>query len=210
MVGCQPKVMCYQSFSFRHCSIYTVLCGGVKWLITNSTWKSLRAPKPLMIWPPTFNQHWNYRYTWYSFCLNIIFLDTSKAKWLLIQHTATKDYCTNPINSSVTRHRGSEIDEILRGHRSQGSPTKPPGQSKIRVKNRFFAPLSLATLELSSTMKYFKLSTDRGETLCLPPAFWHFDEFFWWSHLPQWCDETNISSCRSQVTRCDKLIELVQ
>ena len=46
-------------------------------------------------------------------------------------------YCTNPINSSVTRHRGSEIDEILRGHRSQGSSTKPPGQSKIGVRNQF-------------------------------------------------------------------------
>ena len=44
-------------------------------------------------------------------------------------------YCTNPINSSVTRHRGSEIDEILRGHRSQGPPTKPPGESKIGVRN---------------------------------------------------------------------------
>ena len=31
------------------------------------------------------------------------------------------------------------------------------------------------------------------------PAFWHFDEFFWWSHLPQRCDETKISSRRSQV-----------
>ena len=39
-------------------------------------------------------------------------------------------YCTNSINSSVTRHRGSEIDEILMGHRSQGPATKSPGQSK--------------------------------------------------------------------------------
>ena len=39
-------------------------------------------------------------------------------------------YCPNSINSSVTRHRGSEIDEILTGHRSQGPATKSPGQSK--------------------------------------------------------------------------------
>ena len=38
----------------------------------------------------------------------------------------------------------------------------------------------------------------------------HFDEFFGWSHLPQQCDETKISSPRSQVTRCDELIGLVQ
>ena len=41
-----------------------------------------------------------------------------------------KHGCTNSINSSVTRHRGSEIDEILTGHRSQGPATKSPGQSK--------------------------------------------------------------------------------
>ena len=39
-------------------------------------------------------------------------------------------YCSNSINSSVTHHRGSEIDEILTGHRSQGPATKSPGQSK--------------------------------------------------------------------------------
>ena len=59
-------------------------------------------------------------------------------------------YCTNPINSSVTRHRGSEIDEILRGHRSQGPATKPPASRSVWrraklgsffVRNRFFFPL---------------------------------------------------------------------
>ena len=39
-------------------------------------------------------------------------------------------YYTNSINSSVTHHRGSEIDEILMGHRSQGPATKSLGQSK--------------------------------------------------------------------------------
>ena len=54
-------------------------------------------------------------------------------------------YCTNSTNLSATCHRGSEIEEILRDHRSQGPPTKPPGQSKIGVKNRIFPPLSLST-----------------------------------------------------------------
>ena len=49
-------------------------------------------------------------------------------------------YCTNPINSSVTRHRGSEIDEILRGHRSQGPPTKPPVRAKLGLEIEFFSP----------------------------------------------------------------------
>ena len=38
----------------------------------------------------------------------------------------------------------------------------------------------------------------------------YFDEIFCQSHLPRWCDETKISSHWSQVTGCDKLIELVQ
>ena len=46
------------------------------------------------------------------------------------KHSSHQYYCTNSINSSVTRHRGSEIDEILTGHRSQGPATKSPGQSK--------------------------------------------------------------------------------
>ena len=57
------------------------------------------------------------------------------------------NYCTNPINSLVMHHRGSEIDKILRGHRSQGPPTKPPGQSKIGVKNRFFSPPKSSNLK---------------------------------------------------------------
>ena len=44
------------------------------------------------------------------------------------------EYCTNSINSSVTRHRGSEIDEIPTGHRSQGPATKSPGQFKNWVR----------------------------------------------------------------------------
>ena len=43
-----------------------------------------------------------------------------------------------------------------------------------------------------------------------PPQSDILTNFFWWSHLPQRRDETKISSRRSQVTRCDELIELVQ
>ena len=63
-------------------------------------------------------------------------------------------YCTNSINSSVTRHRGSEIDEILTGHRSQGPATKSPGQClKIGFffyQKSIFRPLNVvrATQEL--------------------------------------------------------------
>ena len=57
-------------------------------------------------------------------------------------------------------HRGSEINKIMSGHRSQGPATKPPGQSE-EVKNWvlfllesiFFSHLSLST------------SMDRGATL---------------------------------------------
>jgi len=61
------------------------------------------------------------------------------------------DYCTNPINSSVMHHRGSKIDEILRGHRSQGPAMKPPGQTEdeqnwvpLILEIDFFPPLSLS------------------------------------------------------------------
>ena len=62
------------------------------------------------------------------------------------------EYCTNPINLSVTHHRGSKINEILRGHRSQGPAMKPPGQTEdeqnwvpLILEIEFFPPLSLST-----------------------------------------------------------------
>ena len=85
--------------------------------------------------------------------------------------------------------QGSEIDAILKGHRSQGPVTKSPGQSKNWL------------LFLLEVAWYLKLLTYRHR---------HFDEIFWQSHHLQWCDETKISSRQSQVTRCDELIELVR
>ena len=141
---------------------------------------------------------------------NPLFLDKKWLELLECAHSATcfslMDYCCNSINSSVTRHRGSEIDEILMGHRSQGPATKSPGQSKnwvlFPLKIDFFSSWRLSSnLRASSDSQYFKLFTYRHR---------HFDENFWQSHHARWCDESNISSRRSQVTRCDELIELAQ
>ena len=68
------------------------------------------------------------------------------------KHELYQIYCTNSINSSVMHHRGSEIDEILQGHRSQGPATKPPGQYEeeqnwgpFSLEIDFFPPLSLSS-----------------------------------------------------------------
>ena len=49
-------------------------------------------------------------------------------------------YCTNPINSSVTHHRGSEIDEILRvtGHRA--GQQNHQVRAKLGLEIDFFPP----------------------------------------------------------------------
>ena len=71
------------------------------------------------------------------------------------------------------------------------------------INNQFFLPLSLSSNLRTSSLNHFELSMDRG-------LLRHFDENLRQSHLPRWCDETKISSCRSQVTGCDELIGLVQ
>ena len=87
------------------------------------------------------------------------------------------------------------------------SPTTlSPGQSKNWVPflleiNFLSSQRRSSHLGTSSDSRYFKLLTYRHG---------HFDKIFWQSHHPRWCDETKISSRRSQVTRCDELIELVQ
>ena len=69
------------------------------------------------------------------------------------------------------------------------------------MKNQFFAfPTTYNRL-------YFNIIIFHGKAgqLCL-----QLHEIFGRSHLPQQHNETSISSCRSQVTWCNKLIELQQ
>ena len=102
------------------------------------------------------------------------------------------------------RHRGSEIDEILTGHRGQRRNL----QVSLKIgfsfspRNQFFSSWRLlSNLRTSSDSRCFKFLTYRHR---------HFDEIFRQSHPPRSCDEAKISSRRSQVTRCNELIELAQ